>query len=63
MCLIHPLFYHPYEYLGEGYVAYLTIILGGTSLFIINMVYPVHWLHSHILDIEDSLNIEWDSIT
>ena len=29
MCPIHPLVYHPYESLGEGYVSYMTIIWGG----------------------------------
>ena len=26
---IHPLVYHPYEYLGEGYAAYITILCSG----------------------------------
>ena len=60
---IHPLFYHPYESFGGGHVAYLTIIWGGLSLFIIDMMNPVHLVHPHLLDLVVSLNIEWESIT
>ena len=31
LCPTHPLVHQPYKYLGEGYVTYIDIILGGIS--------------------------------
>ena len=44
LCPIYPLVYHPYEYLGEVNVAYLNIICGGLYLFIMYLLYPIHWV-------------------
>ena len=63
MYQIHPLVYHPYEYLGEGYVSYITILSGNLSIFIMDMVYPVHFVNPHLLDISDFINSGWESIT
>ena len=62
MCPIHAHVYHPYESLGEGYVVYLTIIWGDLSWFIMDLVYPVHWINPHLLDLADLLNSQWDYI-
>ena len=54
---------HYYGYLGELYVSDITIIWDGICWFIMGLVQPIHWLHTHLLDLEESLNSEWDSIT
>ena len=43
---IHHLVYHTYEYHGEGYVAYISIIWGGLYWFIMDIMYPICWVHS-----------------
>ena len=63
MCPIHPMVDHPYISLGERYVTYITILWYVLSLFIMELVYRVHWLSPYLIDLEESLNSEWESIT
>ena len=53
----------PYEYPGEGYVIYITMIWGGIYWFIMDLVYPVNWVNPQLLELVGSLNSEWESIT
>ena len=39
------------------------IIYGGLSWFIMEMVYPVSYLHSHLLDLSELLGSGWEYIT